>query len=60
MKPSTQNLFLLLSIVGIVIGIVLIELNGGVQNRIIYAPLALVTFLNVVLRIRRVAQKRSP
>lgn len=48
MKPKIQISLMLLSIVGIVGGIVMIELDGGVRNRAIYAPLAVVAILNLV------------
>lgn len=60
MKPKTQIALMLLSIAGLIIGVILIELNGGVKNRIIYVPLALVAFLNLVSLVLGNARNRPP
>jgi hypothetical protein len=64
MKPKTQIALMLLSIAGLIISVILIELNGGVKNRIIYVPLALVAFSNLVSlvlgAITRANRRASP
>ena len=60
MKPKTQIALMLLSIAGLIISVILIELNGGVKNRIIYVPLALVAILNFVSLVLGNPRNRPP
>ena len=60
MKPKTHIVLMLLSSAGLIISFILIELSGGVKNRTIYAPLALVASLNLISLALAVLKKRSP